>query len=177
LRADVRIIAATNVDLVKAVSRGAFRADLYYRLAVIPVRVPPLRERREELPALTASILAGLARSADRRDASLDPSVARALARYPWPGNVRELRNALERALILSRGGALRLEHLPPEVVGGRPAHGDALPQRLDDLERVHIQAVLEEVQGNRTLASEILGISRSTLQRKLAELRMETEA
>jgi two-component system response regulator HydG len=177
LRADVRIIAATNVDLVKAVSRGAFRADLYYRLSVFPVRVPPLRERREELPGLTASMLADLVRRADRREASLDPGVARALAQYGWPGNLRELRNALERALILSRGGPIRLEHLPPEVVGGRPAPGTALPQRLDDLERVHIQSVLEQVRGNRTLASEILGISRSTLKRKLAELRMEGEA
>jgi PAS domain S-box-containing protein len=168
LHADVRILAATNVDLKKAADRGAFRRDLYYRLSVVPIEVPPLRERREEIPQLARSLADDLSKraSAGRRPA-LNRRVVGALAKYDWPGNVRELRNALERAMILARGGAIDLEHLPPELRGAVPGGSS---ERLDDVERNHILRVLEAAQGNRTRAAEILGIGRSTLKRKLVE-------
>src|SRR5262249_22114090 len=168
LTANVRLLAATNVDLQKAVARGVFRRDLYYRLSVMPIEVPPLRERREEIPQLARTLASTLVRrfSGPRR-VVLGRLVLRALARYDWPGNVRELRNVLERAIILSRGAAIELEHLAPEIRGAAPG---STSERLEDVERAHILRVLEAARGNRTRAAAVLGISRSTLKRKLAE-------
>jgi PAS domain S-box-containing protein len=168
LRADVRVVAATNVDLRERSERGVFRKDLYYRLSVMPITVPALRERREDIAVLARTLLDELCSRGARRRVRLDKKIERALAAYDWPGNVRELRNALERALILARGGALELAHLPPEIAGGRSAERS---DRLEDVEREHILGVLERAQQNRSRAAEILGISRSTLLRKLAEL------
>jgi len=168
LTADVRLVAATNVELKKAAERGAFRRDLYYRLSVVPIEVPPLRERREEIPSLARTLVAELAnRVSGRKRTSLARPVIAALQRYDWPGNVRELRNVLERAMILARGGAIELEHLAPELRDGAP--GDK-SETLADVERAHILRVLETCRENRTRAAEVLGISRSTLKRKLAE-------
>jgi two-component system, NtrC family, response regulator AtoC len=172
LTANVRIIAATNVDLTEATAKGRFRKDLYYRLSVVPLRVPPLRERRDEIPDLARTVLKELSRRGEgRKQARLSSAVLKALAGYDWPGNVRELRNVLERMVILARGGALELEHLPAELRAP-----SALPTgpSLADMERAHITRVLSDAGGNRTRAAEMLGISRSTLKRKLAELRME---
>ncbi len=166
--ADVRILAATNADLRQLAESGAFRKDLYYRLSVIPLRMPPLRDRGADLPALAKSLLRTLARAPGRKAPRLDRQVLAALRGYPWPGNVRELRNALERAVILARGAPLGIAHLPPELRDGA-ALADA-SSRLDELERRHIDQVLTSVKGNRTKAAELLGISRSTLKRKLAE-------
>jgi two-component system response regulator AtoC len=179
LQADVRVLAATNVDLREAIEKGTFRRDLYFRLSVVPIEVPPLRERQDEIPALAAEILAQLARRSGREPPGLGAEVVAALRRYPWPGNVRELRNALERALILGRGEALSLAHLPPEMQrpsgNGSASRPSGVPGsrllRLEDLEREHILGVLEAVDGNRSRAAQVLGISRSTLKRKLAEL------
>ena len=176
MRADVRVIAATNVDLKSMCDRGAFRRDLYYRLSVVPIEVPPLRDRREEIPELARIVLEDLAVRSARRRIHLDRAFSEALTRYDWPGNVRELKNALERALILSRGAALDLAHLPPEIRGAEPgggAPGHRL-QRLEDVEREHLLRVLAQVGGNRTRAADLLGISRSTLKRKLAELSLQ---
>jgi PAS domain S-box-containing protein len=170
--ANVRLIAATNVQLKSLVDRGGFRADLYYRLSVVPIEVPPLRERREEIAGLARSVLHELARRGDRKRVGIDRKVTAALRRYDWPGNVRELRNALERALIVSRGEPITVEHLPPAIQGKTSVLVDS--DRLDDMERGHILRVLRSAQGNRTRAAELLGISRSTLKRKLAELRLE---
>ena len=168
LQSDVRLLAATNVDLKKACDRGAFRRDLYYRLSVVPIEVPPLRERREDIPALAKALAAELGkRVSGSRRVSLDRRVLAALGKYDWPGNVRELRNALERAFILARGGAIDVEHLPAEL---RDAAPGATSQKLEDVERAHIQRVLEACEDNRTRAAEVLGISRSTMKRKLAE-------
>ncbi|MBI3724142.1 sigma-54-dependent Fis family transcriptional regulator, partial [bacterium] len=175
LRADVRLLVATNVDLKQAGERGAFRRDLYFRLSVVPITVPPLRSRREDIGPLARSILAELARRSGRHRIALDRSVVSAFERYEWPGNVRELRNVLERALIVSRGAPLAVEHLPPEIRQGA-ARVDDGSRRLDDVERRHILGVLESVDGNRTRAAEILGIGRSTLKRKLKELRLEPD-
>src|SRR5262245_50239198 len=168
LTADVRLLAATNVDLKKAGDRGTFRRDLYYRLSVVPIEVPPLRERREEIPQLARLLAEDLSKriSVGRRP-GLNRRVLAALQKYDWPGNVRELRNALERAMILARGGAIDLEHLPPELRGAVPGGSS---ERLEDVERNHILRVLEAANGNRTHAADILGISRSTLKRKLID-------
>jgi two-component system response regulator HydG len=168
LTADVRLLAATNVELKKSAERGAFRRDLYYRLSVVPIEVPPLRERREEIPPLARSLAQDLSkRVSGRRRVSIARPALAALQRYDWPGNVRELRNALERAIILSRGSAIELDHLAPEIRGAAPG---ASSERLEDVEKAHILRVLEAAQQNRTRAAEILGISRSTMKRKLAE-------
>ncbi|MEO5768155.1 MAG: sigma 54-interacting transcriptional regulator, partial [Polyangia bacterium] len=170
MQADVRIIAATNVDLVDRVAQGLFRKDLFYRLSVVPIRIPPLRERRIDIPGLARSIVAELARRAGRHvRANLAPAVAAALERYDWPGNLRELRNALERALIASRGDPISLCHLPPEI-RANTCSGDS-SQRLEDVERAHIRRVLESSGGNRTRAAQVLNIGRSTLKRHLAEM------
>ncbi|HSS37743.1 MAG TPA: sigma 54-interacting transcriptional regulator, partial [Polyangia bacterium] len=170
IQADVRILAASNVNLAERVATGQFRKDLYYRLSVVPIQIPPLRERREEIAALARSIVAELGRRASRRVfATLGPAVTAALERYDWPGNLRELRNTLERALILSRGDTISLCHLPPELLA-TASQGDR-SMRLQDVERAHIVRVLESCGGNRTRAAEVLGISRSTLKRNLAEM------
>lgn len=170
MQADVRILAATNVNLAERVAAGQFRKDLYYRLSVVPIRIPPLRERAEDIPALARSILRDLSKRGGRRTpAILGPGVTSALQRYEWPGNLRELRNALERALILSRGETISLCHLPPEICQSVPAAERSM--RLEDLERAHILRVLESCGGNRTRAADALGISRSTLKRNLADM------
>ncbi len=168
LQADVRLLAATNVDLKKASERGTFRRDLYYRLSVVPIEVPPLRERRDDIPQLAKALAAELGkRVSNTRRVSLNRRVLAALEKYDWPGNVRELRNALERAIILARGGAIDVEHLPAELRGAAPG---STSQKLADVERAHILRVLEACEDNRTRAAEVLGISRSTMKRKLAE-------
>ncbi len=173
LTANVRLIAATNADLQAVVLGGQFRRDLYYRLSVVPILVPPLRERPEEIAELATRFVLELSRRAGKRPRPVPREVVATLERYPWPGNIRELRNALERALILSQGGVIALDHLPGEVRTARPT-GPERPRKasLDAIERDHILKVLEDANGNRTRAAELLGISRSTLKRKLAELR-----
>jgi PAS domain S-box-containing protein len=182
LQSDVRVLAATNVDLRQAVEKGSFRRDLYFRLSVVPIEVPPLRERTDEIPALAEQILEDLQRRAGREAVPLSAAVVKALQGYEWPGNVRELRNTLERALILSRGGAVDLPHLPTEMRkgsrGGGGGHAGAstvrprsTAVRLEDVERDHILQVLDDAKGNRSRAAQLLGISRSTLKRKLIEL------
>jgi PAS domain S-box-containing protein len=170
MQADVRILAATNVNLAERVASGQFRKDLYYRLSVVPIQIPPLRERREDIPSLARRMLSELGKRAGRRaSTTLSPSVARALQQYDWPGNLRELRNALERALILSRGETVTLCQLPPEIRQSTPATERSM--RLADVERLHVLRVLESCGGNRTRAADILSISRSTLKRHLAEM------
>jgi DNA-binding NtrC family response regulator len=169
LTSDVRIVAATNVDLAAAVEAKTFRKDLYYRLRVFPLELLPLRERREDLPSLIEQLLFGLR---GRHAPVLGPGVIEALSRYAWPGNLRELRNALERAAILCRGGPMGPEHLPVEVQ--QPRASEVAARTLAEVEAQHIRRVLLEAQGNRTRAAEALGVDRSTLRRKLSELRLE---
>ncbi|HEU4404558.1 MAG TPA: sigma 54-interacting transcriptional regulator [Polyangiaceae bacterium] len=170
LRADVRVVAATNADLGELARKGAFRRDLYYRLSVLPITIPPLRERRAEIAELATAIVRELRPRAPASAAPLAREVASALTRYAWPGNLRELRNALERALIVGRGEPIELRHLPPEIsgAGARPA-GAEPDETLAAVERAHVRRVLDSVGGNHTLAARVLGISRSTLNRKLA--------
>lgn len=171
LRAEVRIIAATNRDLAREVRERRFREDLYYRLNVFPVHLPPLRERQDALPVLTAYLLGQAARMADRMPQSPDEAVLAVLRRYPWPGNVRELQNVIERAVILGAGGINPgdlLPALPPGDCGIEGADGTG--ETLRERERTAILAALAACDNNRRLAAERLGISKRTLQYRLKE-------
>jgi PAS domain S-box-containing protein len=177
LTADVRLVAATNVDLRSAVDAGRFRRDLFYRLSVVPITIPPLRERRDEIRLLADRLLEQLGRRTG--PVRVTEAALAALSAHDWPGNIRELRNALERALILGKGATIDVAHLPPEIrerpAGRKPtAQAATETSSLTDVEREHITRVLDEVGGNRTRAAERLGISRSTLKRKLAQMRGE---
>src|SRR5256712_3492776 len=165
-----RIIAATSRDLGAEVRAGRFREDLFYRLNVIALRLPPLRDRREDLPALADEILTTLSLRHQRRGLTLAPGARRAIGTYPWPGNVRELINALERAVVLARGDAIGAEDLPDQVLApaaGLPAPSIAtVPGSLEDLERAHVQRVLAESVTLEEAATR-LGINSTTLWRK----------
>jgi DNA-binding NtrC family response regulator len=169
---DVRVIAATNGDLGALISDGKFREDLFYRLNVIQVVLPPLRDRREDIPALAEHFLT---RSAGKlgRTLRLSAGALERLLRYPWPGNVRELENAIERAAILSRSEVLEPDDLPPHVAAALPlGPSPTLPRQttLADAERAHILQTLERFGRNHSGAAEALGIGRTTLWRKLKE-------
>ena len=165
-----RIIAATSRDLGDEVRAGRFREDLFYRLNVIALQLPPLRGRREDLPPLTDQILAALCLRHQRRGLALTPGARQAIATYPWPGNVRELINALERAVVLTGGDAITADDLPDQVaapVAGLPAPSIARAQgSLRDLERAHVQRVLAETATLEEAATR-LGINTTTLWRK----------
>ena len=179
--AQVRVVAATNRQLKARVGEAAFREDLYYRLNVLAIRTPPLREHLDDLPKLTDELLLR-ARSRYGRTVSIEPEALAAFHRYGWPGNVRELRNVLERALVLCPGDVIRLEDCqvgleeplpvapPPSAELDEPA---ALPagELLEDVERAHIRRVLDACQGNKTLAAKRLGLSLRSLYRRLDKL------
>ncbi len=170
---DVRIIAATNRDLEEEISRGAFRSDLYYRLNVIQLHLPPLRERREDVPLLANYFLEKLATARGvERVPVLAPETLDVLMRYDWPGNVRELENALERAAVLATGDTIAPQALPERVrEAPRPRLAtEETPQNptMEVVERAYIQWVLQAEGGNKTRAAEVLGIDPSTLYRKL---------
>ncbi len=171
IRVDVRVIAATNADLEEMVERSLFRRDLYYRLKVLTVSVPPLRERREDIPALVETFLEELSRAnAVRPKAILEDALA-ALVAYHWPGNVRELKNILESVLVSSPGDVIRLDDLPPSVRRESSAFerpGVAVGMTLEDMERELILRTLEHTGGNRTHCAALLGIGVRTLQRKI---------
>jgi DNA-binding NtrC family response regulator len=169
---DARVIAATHGDLAALVSQGAFREDLFYRLNVIQVSLPPLRDRREDIPALAEHFLEGAAGKLGRR-LRLAPATLERLLRYPWPGNVRELENAMARAAILARSEVVEPDDLPPHVSAGMqlgPSPGLPRQTTLAEAERVHILQTLERVGRNHSSAAEALGIGRTTLWRKLKE-------
>jgi DNA-binding NtrC family response regulator/predicted hydrocarbon binding protein len=169
-RIDVRVIAATNRDLQKAIREGAFREDLYYRLGVVEIRVPPLRERQEDILPLARHFVRQVGKRLDMPNLSLDATCLDYLMGYPWPGNVRELENAIERAAVLCREGRILPECLPPQVLHGAtgPTHADPLSRTLARVEEDHIRAVLERVHGNRAKAAKALGISATTLWRRM---------
>jgi two-component system, NtrC family, response regulator AtoC len=177
LTADVRLVAATNVDLKKAVAAGTFRSDLYYRLSVVPIRIPPLRERREDLGDLALGILRQLGRRSGRADVRMTREAVDVLAAYDWPGNIRELRNALERALIMGASAEITAEDLPSEIRerkrSGRVRTAE-VAQPLETVEREQILRALRQTNGNRTKAAELLGISRATMKRRLADMRRD---
>jgi two-component system response regulator HydG len=169
---DVRIVAATNRDLEDEIRRGTFRSDLYYRLNVITLHLPPLRDRLDDLPILTEHFLRSFAASRGREPLQLAAAAVEALQAYDWPGNVRELENALERAAVLTPRGEIGLDALPDRISAPRaaPIVSDRLPPNppLEIIERAYIHWVLQAESGNKTRAAEILGIDPSTLYRKL---------
>ena len=166
---DARVIAATNRDLEVGVAAGEFREDLLYRVRVLEIRVPPLRERREDIVPLARHFGQRLRDRLKLSRFVLDSTCLDALQAYTWPGNVRELENALERGAILSEDGRIRPEHLPRAVLDHLPRATETGDDRsLEQVERDHIQRVLDRCRGNRTEASRILGISPTTLWRKL---------
>jgi DNA-binding NtrC family response regulator len=166
---DARVVAATNRDLDEEVRAGRFREDLFYRLSVIPVKVPPLRERRGDIPLLARHFSARFSAEMGVEPRDFEPAALAALASYDWPGNIRELMNAVEHAVALSTD-RIGQEHLPPRLRAVRPATNDpdGLVPTLDEVERGHILWVLGRAAGNKTRAAELLGIDLSTLYRKL---------
>jgi two-component system nitrogen regulation response regulator NtrX len=182
IRVDVRVISATNRDLVAAVAANTFREDLYFRLAVIPLRVPPLRERLSDLPALVAHFLEPLAQEMARRAPVFSAGALEALARHPFPGNVRELRNLVERLVIMNPGARIGAEHvgaaLPvaSRVANPAPLLPLALAEAVREFERRHIEAAIAAEGGNRTRAAARLGLERSHLYKKLRQLGLREE-
>jgi two-component system response regulator AtoC len=182
LQVDVRIIAATNRDLGKALEAGEFRKDLYFRLKVFPIHLAPLRERPEDILPLVRHFLARFSGEMRREIRGLHPEAQACLTKYPWPGNVRELRNILERAIILASGEILHVEHLPPEIGAGPMELAPslqtsakvvpmALPAdglHLEEVERDLVRQALEATEGNQVRAARLLGISRDALRNRM---------
>jgi DNA-binding NtrC family response regulator len=177
VKAHVRLIAATSKDLVNEVTANNFREDLYYRLSVMPITLPPLRARtREDLVELIAAMLDELGPQLGDAPGKVSDAALERLLRYAWPGNIRELRNVLERAMIMGRGAPeITPSHLPAEV---RDASGAAVehyvPKSLEEVERVHMERTLRAHSGNRTRAAKELGISRATLIKKIKDYNLD---
>jgi DNA-binding NtrC family response regulator len=173
---DVRVIAATNRVLTKLVELGSFRQDLYYRLNVIPLTIPPLRERKEDIPLLVEHLLERLSVETGKHVESVSEESMSHLLSHDWPGNVRELRNALERGIVLAGGSVLRPEHLGA-LGEGLPS--DKKPLSLDQVERRHIAEILRQTAGNVSQAARVLDIDRATLYTKIRkyDLRREEDA
>ncbi len=173
---DVRVVAATHRDLKKAVAEGRFREDLYFRLNVVPIVVPPLRDRVDDIRVLTDHFLQHYCRDLGRATVRVHPDALKAMLAYRWPGNVRELKNVIERVLLLEAEDEIRAEHLPSEMHGARPAAGDSDPfpagvvRPLAEIERMAIEHALQVCDRNKTKAAQLLGISRQTLRTKLKE-------
>jgi DNA-binding NtrC family response regulator len=178
IEVDVRIVAATNRNLEEEVKAGRFREDLYYRLNVIHIQVPPLRERKEDIPLLVSSFLQEFNQENSKSIKSVDKRAKTALFNYSWPGNIRELRNCMEAAVVMCNGEEITQEDLPPTISSSSSGENIAIPQglTLDEAEKIIIQETLLANSNNKTRTAEILGIGRKTLQRKLAEWGIEGE-
>ena len=178
---DVRIMAATNRDLQRDVRAGRFRDDLFFRLAVVMVTLPPLRERGGDIPVLIDYFVRKFAAENGKPIEAISRSLYALLERHPWPGNIRQLRNVLERAVIMCQGRMLLPEHLPPDLFAAAPpaeraeASGPLLT--LEEVEKRHIKIVLDATDWNMSRAAEILGIHRNTLRRRARELGLERVA
>ena len=182
---DVRVVAATNVDLRRALEEGNFREDLYYRLNVFPLTIPPLRERNEDIPPLAEYFLSKCAREVGSAVRSMSEEAQRKLVAYHWPGNVRELENVMERSLVYATGeqleaGDIRLDHAPKRAVngngGGTGGTGDFLAEgvSLDEHERQLIREALRRAGGNKSQAARLLGLTRNALRYRLAQMGLE---
>ena len=181
IKVDLRIIAATNKDLDTLVKEKRFREDLYYRLKVMVITLPPLRERTRDIIPLAEYFIASYCETSGEKIKKLSPECREIFLKYDWPGNVRELKNVIERATILSRSEELLAEHLPHELRSGKssasaPAPSTAIDadMTLDELEKTHIIKVLKKSGGNKTLASRMLGVSRLTLRKKMKDYGIE---
>jgi DNA-binding NtrC family response regulator len=174
LNADVRVVAATNRILAAEIKSGGFREDLFYRLNVVSIHLPPLRERRGDIPELVEHFLT--TRQIGSLRSRVEPAAMKALIAYSWPGNVRELANVLERAQILAENHLITIEDLPDNIAiassGPPEAEGD--PRHLSEVERRHVQAALQEEKGNKVHAARVLGISRRSLYRLIEKYHLE---
>ena len=178
LRVDVRLIASTNKDLEEEIAKGNFREDLFYRLNVVPFFVPPLRERKQDIPLLARDFLADFGRQYGRPRMEIGEEALETLSQYHWPGNVRELKNVIERVLILNpRVLRTEREHLPPLThKAARSAEEfSTLQQARDAYEREYILKKIEEARNNVSRAAELLGLDRSHLYRKMKALGIAT--
>ena len=174
-RVDVRVISATNRDLQQAVQDGEFREDLYYRLRVVEINVPPLRQRKDDILALALHFVEKCAARLGLAGLSLDPTGLDCLVEYPWPGNVRELENAIEHAAVFCRDNVILPSDLPPQIVGSGASlevqdETRSTKQPLADVEREHIRRILAATNGNRRETAKILGIGEATLYRRLRD-------
>jgi DNA-binding NtrC family response regulator len=172
LKTEARIIAATNQNLLKLIEKGRFREDLYYRLKVVEILLPPLRERGEDIPELVAYLIEKINRELRKNVRKVPSEVMKHLCGLPWKGNVRELENALTRAIILAKGDVVLLENLPLDHEEKKP-FSDVLGS-LEEVEKRYIQHVLNAVKGSKTRASQVLQISRPTLDKKIREYELE---
>ena len=171
IKVDVRVVAATNKDLRRAIEENTFREDLFYRLNVVEVHLPPLRERREDIPMLGRYFLEKFSQKFDKYIKGLSRQVQILFMNYPWEGNIREMENILERACILARGDFITMKDLPPQLVEFASVPRMAAVEdemSLEEVERLHIQRVLARTHGNKVKAAKILGVSRRSLYRKL---------
>ncbi len=177
IKVDVRIVAATNRDLKSAIAEGAFREDFYYRLNVFSLNVAPLRERRDDIPALVDHFLRRYSLETEKEVCEIDDEVIGAFIQYPWPGNVRELENVIERAVVLAEDGRITCNELPPEMFSAAAppnapsasaAQSASLMQRTDQMEADLIKGALERFKWNKTKAADHLGLKRTTLQYKI---------
>lgn len=180
LKVDVRVVAATNQDLEAMVAAGTFRKDLFYRLNVIHLEVPPLRERREDIPLLAQYFLDRFCLENNRPPMGFSPAAIQALKNYPWPGNVRELENVVERMAALASGPTLNLEDLPEEV--RQQSEGDdkiviQVGASMEEIERLAIRQTLKKTGGDKEVTARILGIGLATLYRRLKEMEAKDEA
>ncbi|MET0503395.1 MAG: sigma-54 dependent transcriptional regulator [Candidatus Binatia bacterium] len=178
-KVDARLVSACNQDLERLVQEGRFRQDLYYRLNVIRIELPPLRERAEDIPILIEHFLQKFSAQVEREVAGIEPEALAALTDYPWPGNVRELEHTIERAVLLGKEARIGLQDLPSSLAansnGPLPlASAVAKTYTLRDLEREYIMRVMESVHGNKTEAAKTLGVDRTTLYRKLEEYKFK---
>jgi DNA-binding NtrC family response regulator len=179
----VRVVAATNKNLQTLVREGKFRDDLFYRLDVVPIHLPPLRERREDIPLLVNAFVQEFARLNHKRITGLSVDAQEALQNYAWPGNIRELRATIERAVVLCRGERIGLRDMPDRIQGkpetGEPGlyattHVRAADLNLEKMEKSFIQQSLRLTEGNITEAAKLLGISRRTLHRKIKSYKID---
>lgn len=174
---DLRIISATNKNLIELVASGDFREDLYYRLSVVPVFIPPLRERKKDIPLLSEEFLRHYSEALGKKVESISKEAMETLIAYDWPGNVRELENCIERAVIFAKGPVIEADNLfmgLPAINAPNRYESDIAssyePKSMKEMERAHIIRVLRATNSNRTQAAEILEISRRTLQNKIKE-------
>jgi len=176
MEVDVRIISATNKDLKEEIAKGTFREDLFYRLNVVNIHIPPLRERKEDIPLLAAAFVKEFAQENEKQVDGIDPKARSLLYNYSWPGNVRELRNCLESAVVMSKGNVIISDDLPPSIVTDSESNHVRiqLGVTMGEAEKEIIRANLAAQNGNKSRTAETLGIGRKTLHRKIAEYQLE---
>jgi two-component system response regulator HydG len=169
---DVRVVAASNQDLKNLVDKGKFRQDLYYRINVIPIKIPPLRERKEDIVPLAEFFIKRHLAKSETKAPKLSHKAIELVEQYHWPGNVRELENAIERSLVLAHSDNIEAKDLPPEIQGKEPAElkQGELPLSMKEMELYQIKRVLEKTNWNQTETSKLLGIGYNTLWRKMKE-------